>query len=380
MQRIVYELRIHQIELEMQNEELRRAQVKNDASCVRYFDLYDLAPVGYCTLSEKGLFVEVNLNAVTLLGVDRGLLVRQPISNFLLKEDEGIYYEFRKQLFETGEMQTCELRMVKSDGAFFWAQLSATVTQNTEGAQVCRLVLIDIGERKQAEEVINNLLEAKNRFTAVVPHEIRSPLATIKEATNLVLEGVLGAVNDEQKDMLFTAKTHIDRLGRLVNNILTYQKIEDGISEYHFSEYDVNEVIKEADKSTMLFTGERKADFLMDLGVDLPKIKLDKDKIIQVLIKLLENAITFSKGGPVMIQTRLKKKVIEFSVRDSGQGIKPEQTSEIFMPFSRRLGKQKEGTGLGLAISKAIILAHHGKIWVESEIGSGSTFYFTLPV
>ncbi len=112
----LHELRVHQIELEMQNEELRRAQAELDAARARYFDLYDLAPVGYCTLSEQGLILEANLTAATLLGVARGALVKQPISRFILKEDQDIYYLHRKQLFETGEPQACELRMVKKDG------------------------------------------------------------------------------------------------------------------------------------------------------------------------------------------------------------------------------------------------------------------------
>ena len=150
---MLHELRVHQIELEMQNEELRRAQAELDAARARYFDLYDLAPVGYCTLSEKGLILEANLTAATLLGVARGALVKQPISRFILKEDQDIYYLHRKQLFETGEPQACELRMVKKDGTAFWAHLAATVAQDADGAPVCRVVMSDITERKRTEGV-----------------------------------------------------------------------------------------------------------------------------------------------------------------------------------------------------------------------------------
>ena len=93
---MLHELRVHQIELEMQNEELRRAQAELDAARARYFDLYDLAPVGYCTLSEQGLILEANLTAATLLGVARGALVKQPFTRFILKEDQDIYYLHRK--------------------------------------------------------------------------------------------------------------------------------------------------------------------------------------------------------------------------------------------------------------------------------------------
>jgi PAS domain S-box-containing protein len=113
---------VHQIELEMQNEELRRAQAELDVTQARYFDLYDLAPVGYCTLNEKGVIQEANLTAALLLGVARKALVGKPIFRFIVKADQDIYYLHRKQLFETGQPQACELRMKKTDGTSFWAQ------------------------------------------------------------------------------------------------------------------------------------------------------------------------------------------------------------------------------------------------------------------
>ena len=462
--------------------------------------------MGYLTLRETGLILEANLTAATLLGMNRGMLVKQPISNFIFKDDEDIYYLFRRQLFATGEPQTCELRLVKSDGVFFWGQMSATVARNADHALFCRLVLSDITERKIAEAALhatevqlqgilestadgilavdnegkvikaNNrfaelwrvpesllnsrddnalltfvleqlcepgaflkkvqtlyksdvadmdtiafkdgrfferysipmlmagsvsgrvwsfrditerrkeeeaairLAEVKSKFTSVVSHELRSPLATIKEATNLVMEGVLGPVNDEQKDMLNTAKSNIDRLGRLVNNVLSYQKMNTGKMLYDFQENDVNEMVREASRSAILFAGERKADVMMELGADIPRIKFDEDKIMQVMINLISNGIKYSERGPVVIKTRLDNSEIQFSVQDSGQGIYPEEIDEIFKPFSQGKGRKKGGTGLGLAITKDLVLAHHGRIWVESEVGKGSTFYFTLPV
>jgi len=146
----LHELRVHQVELEVQNEELRRAQAELDAARARYFDLYDLAPVGYCTLSEQGLLVEANLTAATLLGVARGALVKQPISRFILNADEDIYYLHRKLLFESGEPQSLELRMLKKDGTAFWAHLASTAAHDANGAPVCRVVLSDISVREAA--------------------------------------------------------------------------------------------------------------------------------------------------------------------------------------------------------------------------------------
>ncbi len=149
----LHELQVHQIELEMQNEELRRTQVELDASRARYFDLYDVAPVGYFSLSETGLILEANLTAATLLSVPRGVLVKQPITRFIFKEDQDIYYRLRKSLLETLAPQVCELRMLRADAAPFWARLEATAVQDGKsGEAVCRAVVSDITERKQIED------------------------------------------------------------------------------------------------------------------------------------------------------------------------------------------------------------------------------------
>ena len=152
--RVLHELRVHQIELEMQNEELRRAQAELEGSRARYFELYDLAPVGYFTVSEKGLILEANLTAATLFGVARSDLVKHPLSHFIPPEDQDAYYLHRKQLIETGMPQVCELRMLRADAASFWARLETTMAQDPDGAPMCRIVVSDISECKQAEKTL----------------------------------------------------------------------------------------------------------------------------------------------------------------------------------------------------------------------------------
>jgi PAS domain S-box-containing protein len=159
---LVHELRVHQIELEMQNEELRRTQQELEASRARYFDLYDLAPVGYVTLSQQGTILEANLTAATLLRVSRGALVNRQLTAFILPADQDIYYRHRKQLFEKGQPQVCELGMVRPDNTPFWVLLDATVAQDeATGAPLCRVTLSDITERKQAEEALR---DSEERF------------------------------------------------------------------------------------------------------------------------------------------------------------------------------------------------------------------------
>jgi PAS domain S-box-containing protein len=155
---LLHELRVHQIELEMQNEELRNAQAELEASRARYFGLYELAPVGHITLSEQGLILDANLTAASLFGVARSALARQRLTRFILPEDQGIYFLHHKPLFETGAPQVCELRMLRPDGGQFWARLEATAAQDADGARVCRSMLSDITERMQSQAQRERLL------------------------------------------------------------------------------------------------------------------------------------------------------------------------------------------------------------------------------
>lgn len=162
--KLLHELSVHQIELEIQNEELRRSQMELKTLQERYFDLYNLAPVGYCTLSEKGLILDINLTGTTLLGMAKGKLLKRLFTNFILPEDQDIYYRHSKAMFATTETQACELRMVKNDGTVFWVRLEETTAEDNSGAPVYRIVLVDITANKQAEETLRESEEIFNHF------------------------------------------------------------------------------------------------------------------------------------------------------------------------------------------------------------------------
>ncbi len=154
IRRRLYELNARQVELESQNEHLRQDQVKLDAARAHYFNLYDLAPLGYLTFDKNGLIQEANLTAATLLGVARDDLVNKPISNWILDEDREIYYLNYKQLVTTGIPQAFELRMVKEDNTVFWAQLNTMTSNNSLDLPLFRIMLGDITERKQVEQAL----------------------------------------------------------------------------------------------------------------------------------------------------------------------------------------------------------------------------------
>lgn len=183
IEQMLHELRVHQIELEMQNEELRTAQVVIDAVRARYFDLYDVAPVGYCTLSDQGLILEANLTAATLLGTTRSALVKQPISRFIFKEDQDTYYRHHKQLLATCEAQAFELRLVKPDGVLFWVHLSEIVAQSDDVAPVRRITFSDISERKRAEEA----LKKSESFLRLTVDGLSAQITVLDEHGEIIL-------------------------------------------------------------------------------------------------------------------------------------------------------------------------------------------------
>ena len=146
--KLMHELQVHQIELEIQNEELRQTQLQLETARERYFDLYDLAPVSYCTVSEAGIILEANLAATELMGETRSDLIGQPISRFIAKDYQDSYYHCRKLLFATGDRQGCELHLKKADGTTFWIYMTITAAKDGNGERVQRMVLTDISEAK----------------------------------------------------------------------------------------------------------------------------------------------------------------------------------------------------------------------------------------
>ncbi|MCX7716417.1 MAG: HAMP domain-containing histidine kinase [Endomicrobia bacterium] len=234
-----------------------------------------------------------------------------------------------------------------------------------------------------ANEQLKEAMEVKTRFTSMVSHELRTPLTAIKEGISIVLDGSAGEINDEQRDFLGTAKRNVDRLLRLINEVLDFVKLEAGKMEFRLSESDINKAIKEVVETQKLVAQQKGLYMKAELAENLPIIKFDYDKIIQVLTNLTNNALKFSEKGGITVSSVLEGGYIKVSVIDTGPGIKEDDLPKVFKEF-QQVGDEKYwkpgGTGLGLVICKEIIMNHNGKIWVESKYGEGTKFIFILPV
>ncbi len=157
MRHILHELRVHQIELEMQNEELRRTQLELQASQARFVDLFDFAPVGFLNVSKTGLIIEINLTGATQLRISRATLLGQPFTKFILPEDQDIYYLHCKGLLETKAQQTFKLRLLRMNSQPFWVLLTITKSNDEHGELIYRLVVTDITDLKRAEEDLHTI-------------------------------------------------------------------------------------------------------------------------------------------------------------------------------------------------------------------------------
>ncbi|MCX5693452.1 MAG: ATP-binding protein [Candidatus Omnitrophica bacterium] len=240
----------------------------------------------------------------------------------------------------------------------------------------------------KANNEVEKLSRIKADFISVISHELRTPLTSIKESISLVLDGIAGPLNEEQKKFLTIAKNNIDRLAKLIIDILDLSKLESGRITMRKRKLNINELIKEVYASTKASAEQKNMEFSISLGESVEPTWFDPDRIGQVLRNLISNAIKFNKDNGKIKISSLKENIndrdfIRIIVEDNGIGIPPQDTENLFRNFSSldaSMTRKYGGAGLGLAISKGIIELHGGDIWVISEPDAGSKFIFTMPI
>jgi len=246
-------------------------------------------------------------------------------------------------------------------------------------------LLESLNKMKASEEKLKKAIAIKSEFTHTVSHELRTPLTSIKGSIDLVLRGTAGALNDDQKMFLGKAQNNIDRLKRLINDVLDVAKLEAGEMELRIKPNDLNALIEEVVDSQQIPIKQKEIFLKAELAKGIPEIPFDRDSITQVLFNLINNSAKFTLRGGILVVSKHhpKQNNVEVIVKDTGPGIHKNDIEKLFQKF-HQLGdpelRPAGGTGLGLAICKGLIQRHGGKIWVESELGRGSEFHFLLPI
>ena len=237
-------------------------------------------------------------------------------------------------------------------------------------------------ELEKTNEELKKLDQLKSDFISMVSHELRTPLTTIRESVSLILDEVLGGISKDQREILDICRDDIDRLKRIIDNLLDISKIEAGKLHVRRVLINVADVVAKVVSSFVPRAQSKGLDLKTVFSREKIEVYADKDKIVQVFSNLVGNAFKFTDKGYIEISVADKDDCIECYVRDTGGGIAQEDLSKVFskfQQFGRKPGPGEKGTGLGLAICKGIIALHRGDIWVESQLSKGTKFIFTLP-
>jgi two-component system, chemotaxis family, CheB/CheR fusion protein len=381
------ELAIHQVELELQNEELRAARLELEAGLDRYTQLFDFAPIGYATLDVDGIVREMNHVGASLLYDSRSRLIGKRFGLFVAPPDRTVFHELLEQVVRTNEKQAGELRLVSVSEERPIVRVTAV---SLAGAKPTILIAFeDITAQKRAEErllhadlVLREADRRKDEFLAVLSHELRTPLSTLLMYGQLLRQGGM----DQEK--IHTAAGAIERAARvqarLIDDLLDVSRIVAGKLNMQVDQVNLASVARAALESVMKEAEKKRITIESVFDATAPVILGDSERLQQVITNLLANAIKFTPvAGNVRVRLQLIDGYACVHVEDTGAGIEPDFLPDIFERFSqadRSTTRTTGGLGLGLSIARSIVQAHQGTIRAKSGgRGKGATFTISLP-
>ena len=388
VQALIHNLQVHQVELELQNEELRLAQLDLQAARDRYADLYNLAPVGYFTLDAKGVIVETNLTGATLLNVPRSDLIGAPLTRFVAPEDRDKYAVYRVQLGQSQEAETVEIRLVRQADVQFHARLEGLAGHDHAGRLLqCKLTVSDITERVRAEAVLlrASRLEIAMSLASGIAHNINNLMTIVLGNAELLR---IDLNRPDASDLLTAITQAAQRAGELAQQMLAFARG----GKYQPKLMDLNDSILQALQLRRLamlnsFVIEQQ------LAFDLWPVIADAPQMVQVVGNLLSNVVeagdepghirlstanlVIDEAGTAEGSLNLKPgRYVRLAVEDTGGGMSAEVLDRIFEPFftTKFLGR-----GMGMAVVYGIVQNHGGDISVKSEAGRGTAVKVYLP-
>jgi PAS domain S-box-containing protein len=361
---------------------------------------------GYYEIDLHGTFTRVTEATARIIGSPRAEVVGRTFREFTDATSAGRLADVYREVARTGEaIKRLEYSVNAPDGRSGHLEASASIIRDAGGNPVgFRGIIRDVTERKRVEEELQRAKEAaeaasqaKGAFLTTVSHELRTPLTSvlgfaklIKKRLREVIVPAMAAGEPTIQRALQQVTANVDiivaegeRLTTLINEVLDLAKIESGRVDWHMQPVSLGDLIQRARAATLPLCEQKKLDFRTDIEGPLPEVMGDPDRLMQVLINLISNAIKFTETGSVTCKARRHSDEVEVSVSDTGIGIAREDHGRVFEQFVQvddgTAGKP-QGTGLGLPISKQIVEHHGGQLRVESELGRGSTFAFSLPL
>ncbi len=407
--KLVHEIQVHQLELEMQNDELRRSEEALKVSRDKFSLLYDFAPMGYFTLDREEVIQTVNLTGATLLGRVRSLIVNRPFSYFVARSDRPSVSDFLQKVFKSKEKQTCEVQLSEAGSRPLFVRIEAVTA---DSGQECLAAVVDITERRQMGKELQESLEALQREMAgrtLLEHQLVQ--AQKMEAMGQLAGGVahdfnnlltaISGYGEELRDAIPADDEFLqecvrqllhgaERAAELTRQLLAFSRKQKIDQKPVF----IDDIIANTSKLTQRVIGED-IEFATKLCCKGMLVMASAGQIEQVLLNLATNARdAMANGGRLSISTQ--KVVVKegaeaefdlllpgtyclISVSDTGMGIEKEIIDRVFEPFftTKEVGK---GTGLGLSMVYGIVKQHRGSVLISSDTGEGTTFKIYLPL
>ncbi len=345
-------------------------QEKNQSEAI----LQSLAE-GLVVVNSKGDVVMMNPAAEKILGVQKDKKIGHPLQEDM--KEEGVISMVNEtkakgeKVVEFSSAQQETRKIIRS---------SSAIVENENGQTVGMVsVLTDITKQRDLDRL-------KNQFVSNVTHELRTPIVATQKALDVIIDKAAGPITDDQARFLDIARRNMDRLNRLINDILDFSKLEAGKMTLEFASVGPGQVVEEACTALSMWASSKEILLERKVAADLPEVRMDPHRVIQVINNLVSNALKFTpKGGRVTVEVKRSSsgQEVEFSVEDTGIGIAKEDLRKVFERFLQ-VGERRQtdvsGTGLGLSIAKEIVELHGGRIWVESEKGKWTRFLFILPI
>ena len=340
--------------------------------------------------SETGIILDANEKAGSSLGYTRDELLNMHVYDFeVTLPDVFSWKEHVKEVQKKGNL-FLEGMQRRKDGTIFPVEVSIRLLEYGNKSRIVAIAR-DISERKKSEEMSreNERLvyasKAKNDFLSNMSHEIRTPLNAVIGFAELLKMRTIGDLNEKQEGYVDNIRYGGKHLLNVISDILDLSKLDAGKMELVIEKISVPETLDQTIKIVEETANKSNVSLIKKIDPELEFIEADKQRLIQILFNLLSNAIKFNrkKGGTATITINREGDMAKFSVSDTGIGIKEEDKDKLFKDFEQLdsgISKKYGGTGLGLAITKKLVELHGGKIWVESELGAGSTFTFLLPI